>query len=99
MARGEVLVEFGAVAASQGSAHRGSSRRAAATVALALVAVAAVCFVAQSKSSSSDILYVHLQAQAACHLASHLLLQVQRARCWHAIPVSRRSIGRLRHCP
>ena len=56
MARGEVPVELGAVAASQGSNYRGSSRRAASTFALALIAVAAVCFVSLSKSSSSDAL-------------------------------------------
>jgi hypothetical protein len=55
MARG-VSVDFGAVAASQSYSYRGSSRRFVATSALALVAVAAVCFVAQTKSSSSETL-------------------------------------------
>ncbi len=81
MARGEVPVELGAVAASQGSNYRGSSRRAAGTVALALLAVAAVCFVAQSKTSSANTLYAAHQVSIPCSPHPPSQLQCARGRC------------------
>ena len=86
MARGEVPVELGAVAASQGSNYRGSSRRAAGTVALAILAVAAVCFVALSQPSSANTLYVACQVSNPSFASPAITATVcPRSVCCHAM--------------